>query len=139
MHLLDCDTLTHLHYGNEKVARRLDQCEDDDIGIAIVTKAEILRGRYDAVLKAADGEQLLRAQNLLHRTEELLATMILVLLDDRAAREFDRLRRRRALRKIGHADLLLASMVLANQATLVTRNLRHFRQVPNLNLEDWAD
>jgi len=35
--------------------------------------------------------------------------------------------------------LLIASIALANDALLVTRNLRHFRQVPNLRLENWAD
>jgi len=26
-----------------------------------------------------------------------------------------------------------------NDATLVTRNLKHFRQVPNLKVENWVD
>jgi tRNA(fMet)-specific endonuclease VapC len=41
--------------------------------------------------------------------------------------------------KIGRADLLVASIALANRATLVTRNLRHFREVPGLSLENWVD
>ena len=36
-------------------------------------------------------------------------------------------------------DLLIASIALAQRATLVTRNLRHFRQIPALNVENWAD
>jgi hypothetical protein len=47
MHLLDADTLTHLDCGHETVVERLRQPDDPDIGIAIVTKAEILRGRCD--------------------------------------------------------------------------------------------
>jgi len=43
------------------------------------------------------------------------------------------------LKKIGRADLLVASVALANRAVLVTRNLRHFRQTPNLELENWVD
>ncbi len=56
-----------------------------------------------------------------------------------AAAEFDRLRENRKLRKIGRADLLIACVALANRATLVTRNLKHFRQVPGLQVEDWVD
>jgi phosphopantetheine adenylyltransferase len=32
-----------------------------------------------------------------------------------------------------------ASITLANRATLVTRNLRHFKQIPGLKLENWVD
>jgi tRNA(fMet)-specific endonuclease VapC len=139
MHLLDADTLTHLYHGHARASERLRQCDDPDIGVTIVTKAEILRGRYDALLKAADGEQVFRAQDLLRRTETLLASLAIVLFADVAAHEFDRLRRQRAMKKIGHVDLLVASIALANRATLVTRNVWHFERVPNLSLDNWVD
>jgi tRNA(fMet)-specific endonuclease VapC len=59
--------------------------------------------------------------------------------DDLAADTFDRLRENRRLRKIGRADLLIASIVMANRAVLVTRNRRHFGLVPGLSVEDWAE
>jgi tRNA(fMet)-specific endonuclease VapC len=34
-------------------------------------------------------------------------------------------------------DLKIASIVLAHDATLLSRNLRDFQQVPNLRVEDW--
>lgn len=63
----------------------------------------------------------------------------MVWIDDSAAAEFDRLRREKALKKIGRTDLLIASIALAQGATLVTRNVRHFGQVPRLHVENWAD
>ncbi|MEN6449455.1 MAG: PIN domain-containing protein [Thermoguttaceae bacterium] len=139
MRVLDADTLTHLYAGHERVIGCLRRCEDPDVAIAVVTKAEILRARCDALLKAADAEQLLRAQSRFLQTERLLNELRTVAFDERATTEFLRLRARTALRKIGHIDLLLAALALANRATLVTRNLRHFNQVPNLNLENWVD
>lgn len=38
---------------------------------------------------------------------------------------------------IGPYDVLIAGQALSRDMTLVTRNLREFRRVPNLRLEDW--
>jgi tRNA(fMet)-specific endonuclease VapC len=139
MHLLDADTLTHLHAQHPRVVERLRQCDDPEIGISIVTKAEVLRARCEFLLKAADGEQVMRAQNWLEVSETLLRQLVIVPFSDGAVRDFENLQKQKALKKIGHADLLVASVALANRATLVTRNLRHFRQIPNLGLENWVD
>jgi tRNA(fMet)-specific endonuclease VapC len=139
MYLLDTDTLTHLHTGNPNVVNRLKSVADTEVGISIVTKAEILRGRIDYLIKAETGENLLKAQELLFRTELLLAELLIIPLDRSASIEFDRLRNVSKFRKIGRADLLISSITLANRATLVTRNLRHFRQIPGLKLENWVD
>lgn len=42
-------------------------------------------------------------------------------------------------RGIGRADLLIASIALTQRATLVTRNLRHFRHIPGLSFANWVD
>lgn len=139
MHLLDTDTLTYLHAGHPCVIERLRELADPDVGTTIITKIEVLRGRFDFMLKAATGAELLRAQQLLARTEELLAQIIIVPLDETAAVQFDRLRAVKGLRKIGRADLLIASIVLTHRATLVTRNVRHFRKVPGLTVTNWID
>ncbi len=133
MHLLDTDTLTHLHAGQPNVVERLRAVDDPDVGITIITKVEVLRGRIDYLLKAETGVELLKAQELLFRTEELLNQLLVVPISQAASEQFDRLRATPKLRKIGRADLLIASIALANRATLVTRNLRHFRQIPSLS------
>ena len=139
MHLLDTDTLTHLHAGNSKVAECLRTLEDPVVGTTIITKIELLRGRMDYVLKAITGVDLLRAQSLFERTEDLLAQILIVPLDSKAAAQFDRLHSIRNLSKIGRADLLIASIALANRAILVTRNQRHFNPIPGLVVTNWVD
>jgi tRNA(fMet)-specific endonuclease VapC len=139
MHLLDTDTLTYLHAGHPRVIERLRELADPDVGTTIITKIELLRGRFDFVLKAASGSELLKAQQWLARTEELLAQIVIVPLDETAAAQFDRLQKAKRLPKIGRADLLIASIALAQRATLVTRNVRHFQQVPGLNVTNWID
>jgi tRNA(fMet)-specific endonuclease VapC len=60
-------------------------------------------------------------------------------INDAAATQFDQLGLNKRLKKIGRADLLIAAIALAHGATVVTRNLRHFRQVPGLQVENWFD
>jgi tRNA(fMet)-specific endonuclease VapC len=139
MHLLDTDTLTHLHAGHPRVVERLQTLTDPDIAITIITQVELLRGRFEFVLKAATGDELLRVQQWLTRTAELLAQIAMVPIDNAAAAQFDRLRTMRGLGPLGRADLLIASIALAQRATLVTRNVRHFRAVPSLVVVNWVD
>jgi tRNA(fMet)-specific endonuclease VapC len=116
MHLLDTDTLTHLHAGHPRVIDRLRNVDDPIVGTTIITKGELLRGRIDFLLKAGKGTDVWRAQQWLTRTEELLAQILIVPFDEAAAKEFDRLRANTAYRKIGRADLLIASIALAHNA-----------------------
>ena len=139
MYLLDTDTLTHLYAGHPLVTARLRALTDPAVGTTVITRLEMLRGRMDYVMKAATGTDLLRAQQLLARTEALLEQIIIVPLDTAAALQFDQLRQLRSLRKIGRGDILIASIALAQRAILVTRNLRHFKQFPGLKLENWVD
>ncbi len=139
MYILDTDTLTHLHKGNENVKRNLASASDYDFAITIVTKVEILRGRIDFLLKAADGDQLTRAQRFLLETENLLEQLPVVEFDAMAAKKFDELRVSTKFRKIGRSDLLIASLCLTNNAVLVTRNVKHFRKFPDLTVVNWVD
>lgn len=56
--------------------------------------------------------------------------------DEAAAVVFQRLRRTRL--RIGSMDLKIAAIVLSRDATLLSRNLADFRQVPGLWVEDWT-
>lgn len=137
--LLDTDTLSHLQRGNERLIRRIKGGESGEFAISIVTRIEMLRGRFDHFLKAASAAEVLRAQHLLVQTEVALQQLELLPFDLSAAVEFDRLDKAGLSRKVGRADLLIASVALAHKAILVTRNLRHFRQVPGLRVENWVD
>jgi len=139
MHILDTDILTHLYAGHPRVINRLQNLENSSVCITIVTKIELLQGRFAFLLKAATGNELKRAQQWLLRTEELLSQIVVIPFDEAALNQFDRLRSNAKFGKIGHADKLIASIALANRATVVTRNIRHFRQIPNLNVVNWID
>jgi tRNA(fMet)-specific endonuclease VapC len=139
MKILDTDILSLLFHDHPRVAERHRQ-ESDEIAVTIVSRIQVLQGRFAMLLKAADGAELLRAQQWLDRAVSSLHVIPKILtIDDRVASEFDRLRHYKKLKKIGQADLLIAAITLANRATLVTRNLKDFRQVQGLPVENWAD
>ena len=139
MYLLDTDILTLVHAGHPRVIQRRHKIPSAEIATTIITRIEILRGRFESVLKAADAVGLLVAQERLLRSEERLKQLVVVHFDTASSLEFERLREITKLRKVGRADLLIASIALAHQATLVTRNVKHFQQVPGLMVENWAD
>ena len=139
MYIFDTDTLSHLYAGNKNILRSLQQLDRAIVGTTLITKVEMLRGRIDYLLKADTGSSLRRAQQLFCRTEELLSQMQIILITDKSIVEFDRLIASPKYRKIGRADLTIASIVLSNRATLVTRNLRHFKQFPGLSVVNWVD
>ena len=138
MFILDTDILTLLLQGHERVTARRAQATEE-VALTVVTRIEVLQGRFAFVLKAEDGEKLLRAQQRLAENERDLEKFIILGIETAAAAEFDRLRRHKKLKKIGRADLLIAAITLANGARLVTRNLKDFRQVSDLQVENWAD
>jgi tRNA(fMet)-specific endonuclease VapC len=138
MYLLDTDTLSALHKDNRHVIARVARA-DAKVATTIITRIEILRGRIEFVRKAATGAEVLRAQQWLNRSEELLALLEIVPFDAAAAKLFDGLRTAPGLGKIGRADLLIASIALAQRATLVTRNLRDFQAIPRLSVQNWME
>jgi tRNA(fMet)-specific endonuclease VapC len=62
--------------------------------------------------------------------------VIIQRFDEKAADLFGSLRRKKV--RIGTMDLRIASIALANDFTLLTRNLVDFQQVPDLKVEDWT-
>jgi tRNA(fMet)-specific endonuclease VapC len=137
MTLLDTDTLSLFMNGHERVTERVRQ--EGAVTITVITRIEILQGRFASIPKAADPEQLLLAQQRLERSDQLMRSVTIVPIDAGVAAEFEKLLQNKKLKKIGRGDLLIASFALAHGATLVTRNRKDFQQIPGLKIESWAD
>ena len=56
--------------------------------------------------------------------------------DEAAIARYDDLRQQKV--KIGKTVLLIAAVALQNDAVLVTANLRNFKKIPGLHVEDWS-
>jgi predicted nucleic acid-binding protein len=94
-----------------------------------ITVGELYRGAF----RAPDRERWLE------RIETALLPRLSVLpYDVRVARVYGEIRAGAELagRMPGDADLMIAATALAHGLTLVTGNLRHFRDIPGLPLDD---
>jgi tRNA(fMet)-specific endonuclease VapC len=65
-----------------------------------------------------------------------LQQITILSFDQVAYQQFESLRQQKI--RIGSQDLRIASITLTLGATLLTRNSRHFGQVPGLTIEDWS-
>ena len=61
---------------------------------------------------------------------------MVVLFDEAAAIAYQKLRRLRI--RIGTMDLKIAAIVIAQNGILLSKNLKDFRKVPGLRVEDWT-
>ena len=140
MIILDTNTMTHFSYGQANVRKKIESVEEgEQLAVTLITWNELLRGRADNLLKAADEEELKKAMERFRQTEEMLADFLILPVDDETVRQFGRLRKEKKLKKIGRADLLIACIALAQDALLVTRNTKDFKLVTGLRLENWVD
>jgi tRNA(fMet)-specific endonuclease VapC len=138
MFVLDTDILSLLLRAHARVTQRVAQAAEE-VAITLISRIEILQGRFASVLKAENGDRLLQAQQRLEESEMDLNRFTILAIDPAAAALFDQLRQDKKLKKIGRGDMLIAAVTLASRAVLVTRNRKDFQQVPNLGVEDWAD
>ena len=127
--LLDTNVLINAVRGRPPgVRERLQQQSPDDVAVSSVTVAELWYGAE----KSADPERKREAW------ATVLAPFQVVAFDRGAAAHHGRIRYLLRRTPIGERDLLIASIALAYDLTLVTHNTAEFSRVPHLRVEDWV-
>jgi len=126
------DTNACIELLNERdttVAQKLALIDPQTVRVCSIVKAELYHGAYKSQRRDVN---LILLQRFFERVDSLP-------FDDTAAEAYGRLRT--GLEKqgtlIGPNDLLIASIALANNVTLVTHNTGEFGRVPGLQIEDW--
>ena len=138
MIVFDSDIFTLFAYGHAKVKKRYDEA-DDVFAVTVITWIEVVKGRTDSLIKAANEKEPHVAAERMRHTATVLNDFAVLPVDDAAVAQFGNLSRHKKLAKMRRADMLIACIALGRQARLVTRNLKDFRDVPGLRLENWAD
>jgi len=109
----------------------------DQVTTTVVTVEENLQGWLAQIRAAKTPEAEINAYGRFQRRVDFSADWVVLPWDREASRIFLQLRSQKI--RIGTQDLRIASISLACQALLLTRNRVDFQKVPGLKFENWLD
>ena len=140
MVILDTDHFSLLEWGSGAIGQRLHgrikALPESEAVTTIITFEEQTRGWLAFQARARTLEQQVNAYRKLKRHLDTYLEIRVLEFDADAAAEFQRLQRLRL--RVGTMDLKIAAIALTHGATVLTRNLSDFGQVPGLRVEDWT-
>src|SRR5262245_14545619 len=105
IYLLDSNILRYYAAAQTTLLRNLIRIPSQEIGVPLVVVIEQLRGRFDAFLKA-EPENLLREQERLRATQNLVSVYQTVYVDDQTIKEIQRIQQRVSTKK-RYADVVI--------------------------------
>lgn len=111
--------------------------EKAGVFITIITVQEATGGWLALINSTPTGRDQIRAYTSFQRMILAFHKFGILPFDEEAAGHFHRLRK--AHPRMGTMDLKIASICLAHEATLLTRNVRDFDFIPGLRVENWLE
>ena len=118
------------------VLDRMNHFARHDFFITIVSFHEQVAGWYDHLAKAKKQRDVVFAYGMFREVLGDFAALQLLDYDERASDVFTSLVKQHT--RVGTMDLRIASIAIANDMTLLTRNTVDFERVPGLRIEDWT-
>jgi tRNA(fMet)-specific endonuclease VapC len=131
MYFLDTNTCIYFLNGRyPSIRRRLLATAPKEIAIPALVKAELLLGAYKSKKRELN----------LDNVERFLAPFAIVPFEDRMAYTYTAIRceieKRGTL--IGPNDLVIAAIVQFRDGILVTNNVKEFKRIHGLKVENWV-
>lgn len=129
--LLDTDTCIYALKQRESVLRHLLSKNRAEVSISVITEAELRTG-------AAKSS---RSSKTLRSVENFLSPIEIVDFTSSDAKVYSSIRAKleRKGTPIGPLDTLIAAQAVARKFTLVSNNMREFRRVEGLVVENWLE
>jgi tRNA(fMet)-specific endonuclease VapC len=136
LYVLDTDMLSLYQRGFPNVVAKVDARSPSEMAITVITVEEEITGWYSLLRKVRRPDEQVRAYERLAQAIPHLARWQIIPMSLPALMRYEALLRMKL--NVRKMDLRIAAIVLEIGATLVSRNLRDFRRVPGLVVEDWA-
>jgi tRNA(fMet)-specific endonuclease VapC len=135
---LDADILSDLMRGRDDYVQRVGKIPSDERYIPIVVIEETMRGPLNAIRRSESGkskQRLASAYAYFEETVKDLRNVPILSLSTQAENQVTAWRQQGF--RTGTRDLRIAAIAVAHSARLITRNRRHFEQLPGLDVEFW--
>ena len=131
--MIDASVLIDHERGRVDIEEHVKGRESEGFFLSVITASELLHGVHRA------GDRAVRARRSAF-VEGVLGSFPLLPIEIATARMHARLWADLGAQGqlIGAHDLWIAAACLSHGLALVTSNLREFRRVPGLDLEDWS-
>ncbi|MBI5025293.1 MAG: type II toxin-antitoxin system VapC family toxin [Nitrospirae bacterium] len=128
-YILDTDICIYWLKGNENIERNIISGGLENVFITVITECELFYGAFKSTKKEknlAVVEDLKKKIRTLHTKEgtSYIYGKIKSELEGKG-------------QILDDADLLIASIAISNNATLVTNNTEHFKRIKDLKIENW--
>lgn len=126
--VLDTGTVSFALRGEGRVVATILQHRPTELSISAITLAEL---RF--------GAECRKSAKLDRAITAFTSSIAVIPFDDECARTFGRIAADLAEKgsPIGEFDALIAAQAMVLGATLVTNNVKHFKQVRSLRIENW--
>ncbi len=129
--LLDTNTCIYfLNQASERIVERFKQLSPSQIRLPSITVAELYYGAEKSKFKSRNRE----------KAKRFVSTFEIVSFDEKACSAYAKIRYslERSGIPVGPMDLLIASIGLAYNFTVVTNNVKEFQRVKGLKIENWV-
>ena len=132
IYLLDTNIVGYWMRGDEKLINKIRRHKPSDLSICTITLAEIYYGIEKSPVKKKDRR---------NKIERIYSLLEIYPFDELAARKYAVIRTRleKDGKVISERDLQIASISVANKLIVITHNVKEFKRIKNLDVEDWAD
>jgi tRNA(fMet)-specific endonuclease VapC len=135
IYIFDTDHLNFYGRNNSAIMRRLLSANARLITTAINLE-EQMKGRLAQIAEAQDEMMKLTAYQRLVETVMFLSEFIILQYSAKSYNIYEKLRKEYIC--VGNQDLRIASITLANNGILLTKNKQNFNKIPGLIIEDWS-
>jgi len=128
--LLDTDICIYAIKARPHVVQRMRAVQPHNLSLSVMTLHELVYG----------AERSHSRQQALTLLNEFVAPFTVLDINSDVATQAAKLRATLARQgtPIGPYDLLIAATALANDLTLVSNNMREYRRIDGLQMENWA-
>ncbi|NRB11320.1 MAG: type II toxin-antitoxin system VapC family toxin [Rickettsiaceae bacterium] len=132
MYLLDSCTISYFMKGEVSVANKIKETSPAVVYTSTITQMEITYG-------------LIRKFNNSHRYfdffKDFISAITVLAFDENAALEAAEIKKNLEKKgtPIGAYDILIAGVAKSSDLVLVTSNIKEFKKIDDLNIENWRD